>query len=69
MLMSPEDGGPALLHFMNSKGLRQSRHQYVLTESCDPKAFMISVLRPAQNGHGGELGRLSGVSSRRSSAL
>jgi uncharacterized protein YebE (UPF0316 family) len=48
---------------MISKGLRQALHQYVATESWDPKAFIISVSPPPQNVHGGHAGMSRGASS------
>ena len=48
---------------MISNGLRHALHQYVLTEAWEPKAFMISVSVPSQNGQGGASGMESGDSS------
>ena len=45
---------------MNSNGLRQSVHQYVDTESCDPNAFMSSVFEPSQKGQAGLAGNPPG---------
>jgi hypothetical protein len=53
---------------MSSKGLPHALHQYVLTDACEPKAFMISVSPPSQNGQDGATGSVSGASSRRRSA-
>ena len=36
-------GQAPLLHFIISNGLRHDRHQYVLTDACEPNEFMISV--------------------------
>jgi hypothetical protein len=53
---------------MVSKGHLHARHQYVATEAWDPKAFMISVSVPSQNGHGSASGIVAGASFRRSAA-
>ncbi|MDE2752129.1 MAG: hypothetical protein OXI83_06085, partial [Gemmatimonadota bacterium] len=40
----------------NSKGLRQSAHQQVVSDAWLPNSDMISVRVPAQKGHGGASG-------------
>ena len=50
-----------LLHRIISNGLPHARHQYVLTDACEPNAFMISVSSPSQNGHDGADGSVSGA--------
>ena len=51
--LSGAAAGPASRQRRNSKGLRQSSHQQVVSEAWLPKSDMISVRSSPQKGHGG----------------